>query len=214
MYNGDLNVKGLVGPALAAGVADGTQVLARFSREQQLIVAQDSGDFADSCSRGQVFTANQAAFTMPVSANNLVSKFALYNPPSSGVLLELIDADIATVLATTVVDAVALYFSTVALSALATFSTQAQGSVVAGNLSGVSSKAQFYSALTHSGTPALAKLLGGWAAVTDAGLNDVHYEFDGRIMVPPGVIVSLAMTTAASTGSGITAALTWRERPL
>lgn len=214
MLGNNFWLKGQVNPSLPSGQMDGTEVAARFTREGQLVVAQDSGDYADSCSRGQVFTASQAAITLPVNASALASKFALLNPVGSGVLLELVDADICTVLATTVVDAVGLYFSTAALSALATLTTQAQGSVVAGNLSGVSSKAQFYSALTHNGTPALAKLLGGWAAVTDAGLNDVHYEFDGRILVPPGVIVSLAMTTAASTASGITAALTWRERPL
>lgn len=164
--------------------------------------------------RGKVFSASRAAVTVPVNANNLVSVFGIYNPPSSGVLLDLFEVEAHYVVATTVVNALGVYFSTIALSAAATFTTQAQASVINARLDeGPAASARFYSAVTHSGTPALKAIVGGWGAVTDGGSTPVRKNFGGRILIPEGVLVSLAMTTAASTATGVTLDAHWAEIP-
>lgn len=209
MLSGNYWLKGLVA-GFAPSSGDGTEVAARFSRESDMMVAMDAGAYAEPCSRGQVFAFGQAAFTMPVNASNLVSKFTISNPANSGKLLELIDADISTILATTVVDAVGLYGLINPILGTLTAAIPVCG-IVGG---GAAPVALCYSAATFVGTPLLCALLGGWGAVTDGSLNNVHYDFKGKIIVPPGSAVALAMTTAASTASGITAMMSWRERPL
>lgn len=210
MLPANFYLKGLVGNIVAP--SDGGETTARFGRQNDLMVSQLYGPYSEQASRQNVYFASNAAFTMPVNASSLATKFAVYNPVNSGVYLELIDADISPVLATTVVDAVGLYYSTVALSALATFTTQV--AVQNAVLGGPTGKGQFWSVAVHSGTPVLAALLGGWAAVTDGSLGNIHYDFKGKVLIPPGVLASLAMTTAASTASGITAGISWVERPV
>src|SRR3954463_5927318 len=65
--------------------------------------------YAELAARGKVFHFSNAAFTMPVNANNLVSLFSVYNPVGSGVMMELIEAEVHSVVATTVVNAVGIY---------------------------------------------------------------------------------------------------------
>lgn len=212
MLTGNMWLKGLVN-GFSPAAQDGAEVAAKFGRNGDMIVGQQFGPYSEKCSRNVVGLVSIAAATLPVVANNLVSVMTIFNPANSGYYLELIDADFSTVLATTVVDSVGLYSSSVTLSTAGTFTTR--GNVRSGILqNGFGGVGQFWSAYTHSGTPVLEKLLGGWAAVTDSGLNTVHYDFKGGILIPPGVASSFAMTTAASTGSGITGACSWVERPV
>jgi hypothetical protein len=114
--------------------------------------------------------------------------FALLN---SSILMELIDADFSSATAATVVHSIGLYYSDATKAGLHTFTTL--GVPVGGRLGDPPANfGRFYTALTHSGTPVLAKILGGWAAVTDSGLNNVHYYFKGSVLIPPGVCVSFA----------------------
>lgn len=167
--------------------------------------------YADLAARGKVFSFSVAAVTLPVNANNLVSVMGLYNPPGSGVMMEMIEAEAHAVLATTVVNALGLYYLDNQTGA--TFTTLATTMRSARLSEGVSSAVRAYSAVTFSGTPLLADIIGGWGAVTDGGSTPIRKAWDGKIQVPPGVLISLAMTTAASTASGITALLRWAEVP-
>lgn len=172
-----------------------------------------SEKYAELALRGKTFSVSVAAVTLPVNANNLASVCSLYNPPGSGVFLDIISVDVHAVLATTVVDIAALYFQVAGPAQLATFTTRSTA-IQNGRLGeGVPANAQFYTALTHSGTPTLAALIGGWGAVTDGSSGEGHREFKGQLLLPPGGILSLAMTTAASTASGITAEIRWAETP-
>lgn len=166
--------------------------------------------YAELCARGKVFHFSVAAVTLPVNANNLVSLFGVYNPPSSGVMMELIEAEAHAVLATTVVDGLGLY----ALEGQtgATFTTQ--GVIRSSRVSeGAPSAVRAYSSVTYVGTPLLVDLIGGWGAVTDGGATPIRKQWNGSIQIPPGVLASLAMTTAAWTGSGFTGLLRWAEVP-
>lgn len=162
--------------------------------------------------RGKVFSATVAAVTVPVNANNLVSVASLYNPVGSGVFLDIIEVEAHAVLATTVVNALGVYFQDPTKGPASTFTTL--GSIQNARLGeGVPANGRFYSALTHVGTPVLAAIVGGWGAVTDGGATPIRRQFNGKLLVPPGAVISLAMTTAASTASGITAEIRWAEVP-
>lgn len=206
MYN--LYAKGVVGQVNPVG--DGADANVRLGRSTQLIVDQLRGQYAEECSRGNVFCANAAAFTMPVNALNLVSKFTLLNPLNSGKYIELIDADVYSVLATTVVDAVGLYG--LGVPGLGTLTAGTVQNGIVGN--GASGVGIFYTAATFTGTPLLYAALTGFGAVTDTAIGGAPYKFNGKILVAPGAAVALAMSTAASTASGMTATMAWIERPI
>ena len=192
--------------------APGSEIAAGFDTRGALLTNQFSGPYAELCRQGKIYYCSAAAFTMPVNAASLVSKFTIYNPPGSNVNLELIEINAATVVATTVVDGVGVYYSSAAQTAAGTFTTL--GTVSNALLNGPSGQAQFYSAYTASGTPTLGRILGGWGAVTDPGPNTVTKDFWGSLAVSPGTAIHVAMTTAASTASGITLDAVWAEVPV
>lgn len=171
------------------------------------------GKWYNAAYQGRVFSANATARTLPVVANNLVSVFAVYNPASSGVNLELISFDCGVVLATTVVNTVGLYYSTGSLAAASTFTTLA--TALSGSIgANVVNKGLYYSALTHSGTPARHSILGFFGAVTTTAANAWRVNFDGAVIVPPGTVISIANSTAAATTSSFDLQLTWAEIPV
>lgn len=169
--------------------------------------------YSELALRGKVFSVTVAAVTIPVNAATLVSVCSLYNPPGSGVFLDIISVDAHAVVATTVVDELGVYFSTPDKAILGTFTTRSTAIQNARLGEGAPPIGQFYTAYTHSGTPVLAGLVGGWGAVTDSGSGECSREFKGRLLLPPGCVASLAMTTAASTASGITAEIRYAEVP-
>jgi hypothetical protein len=204
------NLVGLVQDPLGYTSADGTSPPFSSGRAGELIVSELRGELAVANDRGHIFGARAAGITLPAIGLNLVSTFALYNPVGSGINMELVDLDIGNVLATTVVDMVGLYYSNGNNAATATFTTP--GTIQSGIIGGSNqSRGQFYSALTHVGTPGLAGLIGGFGAVTASNFGTFHYDFNGKLIIPEGTILSVAMTTAASTASGITLGARWLE---
>lgn len=204
-----------VTPGLSTSSApDGTPIAQPAGKAGEALVSELRGKYYTQTYRGGTFVFTRAAFTMPVNAATLASTMSVYNPPGSGKNLELVRFDMAAVLATTVVDGVGLYFSSAASGAAgSTFTTQV--SPVSTLLGGSSATvAQGYSALTAVGTPVLIAIMGYFGAVTSTAANPISYPFDGSVVLTPGNLIHVAMTTAASTGSGVTAALTWAEVPI
>jgi hypothetical protein len=194
-------------------MANGEQT-ASISPHGALLADQMRGTYGELARQSKVFTGTVAAVTIPVVANNMVSVCGIYNPPGSNVDLEVLDVDIMNVLATTVVDAFGVYYSTAALSALATFTTLAPANVQCGRLGDAApGAARFYSAVTHSGTPVLARIIGGHGATTTTG-SSLRKDLNGSLIIPPGILASIAASTAAGTASGNTIALTWAELPI
>ena len=193
--------------------SDGSTVTALGGKQGETVVTELHGKYAILNYRGSVFTFNVTGVTVPVNAATLVSVFSLWNPTNSGKNAELICFDYGTVLATTVVDTVGLYYSTGPAALAGTFTTAgtARSGLVGGSPSNV---ALPYSAYTHSGTPIRHSILGFFGAVTTTNALPGHIEFDGRVLVPPGTVVSVAMSTAAGTASGMDLGLTWAEVPV
>lgn len=178
----------------------------------QLAMAKVHGDYFEAAFRGRLFTANATARTIPVVANNLVSVFTLYNPPASGVVGEIVSTMLGQVLATTVVDQVAWYSSTASATALGTFTTL--GTPRSCRVQDAAANAiKFYSAYTHSGTPTREEFIGGFGATTDVNFTLPYVEHNGRLLLPEGIAMSVAMSTAAGTTSGLDIQTVWAEWP-
>jgi hypothetical protein len=176
-------------------------------------VSEVRGKFAMANYNKLVYGFNVTAVTVPVVANNLVSVFTLWNPPASGIMGELVDTDIGQVLATTVVDAVGWYYSTGAKALAGTFTTL--GTALSGQIGSNPQNAILpYSAYTHSGTPTRFDIICSFGAVTDAVVFGANKLYDGRILIPPGTAISVAMSTAAGTTSGLDISARWVEFPL
>ncbi len=186
---------------------------ARGTGEGGMFAEQLSGRWAERTYRGKVHVFSAAAVTITANANNLVSVFGIYNPPGSNVLLEMIDTDIANVLATTVVNGFGWYSSTVVLSAAATFTTQ--GTARSRRVQDApSTVARVYTAVTHSGTPTLEAMIGGTGAATTTSNQSMYKKWDGTLIIPPGVLASIASTTTVGTTSGNTITTTWADVPI
>lgn len=209
----------MVDNAIVQGAAvsrSGATVYAPLKMTEDAAQLQMPG-YADYAMRGQVYSFSVAAVTLPVNAATLASKWGLYNPPNSGVFVEILEVEAHSVVATTVVDAMGLYYSNGTNATGATFTTPATTSQNARVGEGPASVATPYSAVTHVGTPALIDIVGGWGAVTDGGSTPIRKSYGlstpRRILLPPATLLAVAMTTAASTASGITGTLTWAEIP-
>ena len=188
----------LVNPPAQSSNPDGAEIFALGGKQGDALVSELHGKHFTANYRGKLFAATAAAVTLPVNAASLVSVFTLWNPPASGINMEIVEVSVVNVLATTVVDAVGWYFSTAALTAAGTFTTA--GTTQPLNVgAGFTSAGRFYSAYTHSGTPVLVDIIGGYGAATDQ--TGITKFYDGRLILPPGIAMSVAMSTTASTGS-------------
>ena len=192
----------------------GTTVTQFADHTGSSLVSSLHGKWYNCAKNGNVFHANVTAVTLPVVASGLVSKFSVYNQAGSGKNLELISCDIGLVLATTVVDVVGLYYEQ---SAAITLGTTTYGTAVGGLIGNSNTPAgKFASSLTHTTgiTPTRAMILATFGATSSTADNPIHYDFEGKVIVPPGTIISIAMSTAASTSSGVDIGLSWAEWPI
>jgi hypothetical protein len=188
--------------------SDEVRTVARTSGEGDLLV--DSG-YRERNYAGDVWSFSVAAVTVPVNANNLVSVCGIYNPPGSGKMIEIIDTTVGIALATTVVQEFVWVSSTAAASALATFTTlgTARSRVLQRS---TSSDARVYTAVTHSGTPDVEAKIGSFAKVTSDQTIPTRV-FNGTLLIPAGILASIATLTAASTASGINLSFTYAVLP-
>jgi hypothetical protein len=192
----------------------GTTVTQFADHTGSSLVSSLHGKWYNVAKSGNVFHANVTAVTLPVVASALASKFSVYNQAGSGKNLELISCDIGFVLATTVVDVVGLYYEqSASLNPTSITYATPQGGLL--GQSGLNA-GKFATALTHSSgvTPTRMMIISTFGATTSSADNPIHYDFEGKVIVPPGTIISIAMSTAASTASGVDVGLSWAEWPI
>lgn len=207
---------GIVTNPTSTSTTDNVEVSDALGKQNQQLVDPLHGQYWNMAYRNSVFTAVKTAMTVPVVANNLVSVFTLWNPASSTKLLELITLDIGLVLATTVVDTVGLYWQNGANVTSGTFTTVGVKGTnwFCAKPSQPIGQGQFYSAFTHSGTPVRIRIVSQFGATTSTNDMPITYNFNGTVILEPGDLISVAMSTAASTASGVDLGLTWAENPL
>lgn len=206
------SVKAIVRNALSTFWGTGSELQLEALAHGQLGMAAVHGDYFEATFRGKVFTANVTAVQIQVVASAMVSVFTLYNPPGSNVVGEILRTTIGQVLVTTVVNAIGWYSSTSSATALGTFTTLA--SARSGLVQSPASNAiQFYSAYTHSGTPTREDIIGSFGGITDPGLALPDKRYNGQLLLPPGIAMSIGSTTATSFTSGLDIQATWAEWP-
>lgn len=211
----------LTNPALvtptSSGLLAGQPITQPCDLQGGSYVSQIHGRWYAAAKGGNMFTAGVTAVTLPLMVANMASVFSIYNPIASTKWLELIYADIGVVLATTVVNTVGLYYEK--FTTTPTYTARAGLSTIAGG-STAAMVAQPCSALTHvamgatdAATARLA-IIHTFGAVTTTGDGPITRQFEGSILVPPGVAVSLANSTAAAQASSVSCSLTWAEWPI
>lgn len=184
-----------------------------FGHNGGALFSETQGQYAQAARAGIVFHAAAPVLTIPVQAASLASVFTLINPAGSPKTLELIEADLAIILATTVVSGVALYEQSVAGGNVlpTTFTAGTPTNALVG--SGLKNQGIFCSAATHIGALTLKDIVSTFGATSSTADNAVAKRFNGTIFLPPGSCLALAMTTAGSTASGLGAHISWAEWP-
>lgn len=196
---------------------DGNESQLSLGKQGELLLTETHGPWYTAAIRGLLYTANVTAVTVPVVASGLVSVFSIYNPVSSNRVLELVDFDMGNLSATTVIDVVGLYWQGAPVSSQATFTTA--GVFGTNYFGGVPGKGPgvgiFYSAVTHlSGTtPARVAILNSENTTSVVVGTPTHYDFNGKVVLFPGDLVSVAASTAAMHASTTDLAMRWAEWP-
>lgn len=171
------------------------------------IISLKGGKYATAALRGQVFCSTSVNSIRVFS--NVTQTFGLLNPAGSGVNVELVRCDCCTVLAAVVVNGLGIYYHTSAQ--VAGWSALSTRPILNAILGGASGKAIAYSAITPAVNPKLQAIVGGWGAITYNGAGILRYDFDGTVVVPPGIGIFVCTTTANATVAGNTLVLTWME---
>lgn len=205
-----INLVGNVSDPSQMAQPDGAVPPFTSGRQGDQLVSEIHGKAYVANYRGKLFEANVANVIVPVNASALVSVFTLYNPITSGIVMEMISTLIANVAATVVVNAVGWYYSSAVLTAKGSFATA--GTIQSGMVgASPGNRGLFYSAFTHSGTPVLCDIIAGYGAVTNTGPGVAYKFYDGQLILPPGIAMSIAMGTAVQTGLSLEAR--WCEWP-
>lgn len=201
---------GFVQNPVTTGLADGSNQNFILGRNADLLVTEVHGKRYTANFRNNLFAANVNGVTIPVVASGLVSVFTLYNPPGSGVIMEITRLDYAQIVTATVIDALGWWASSATLTAAGTFTTQ--GTPFSKNIKApVNNKGLFFSAYTHSGTPTLVDVITGWGSTAGNQSLPTFKVYDGELLLPPGIAMSLAMTTGAGTASAAVVQVEWSE---
>lgn len=208
------NMQVQVSNPVTTGTADNqAPVTALAGRQNDLLVTELHGKRYSANYRGNLYAANAVTLTIPVVASALVSVFTLWNPPASGINMEITRVDYAQVVTATVINGLGWYASSAALTAAGTFTTA--GTPFSKNIkSNANNKGQFYTAYTHSGTPTLVDIIMGWGSTSGNQAGSLFKVYDGELILPPGIAMSLAMTTGAGTASAADVQVEWHEWPV
>lgn len=194
-------------------VADGQNSVFLQGKAGELIASELRGKYYTANYRNKLFNAQVTIQTVPLITTAMVSVFTLYNPAGSGVVMEMVDTILANSNATTVVDVFGWYAGTAAQTAAGTFTTKGTvNSSVIGTL--IVGQGQFYSAYTHSGLPTRQDVIGSFGAVTNANSTPPVKLYDGRLILPPGIAMSIGASLAAGPATGLDIQATWAEWPI
>ncbi len=194
---------------------DFNEVQLSLGKQGECLGALMHGQYYSAALRGNLFSFNVTAVTVPVIASSLASVFSLYNPPTTNKVLELIDFDMGFLTGTTVIDVVGLYWQQNPISAAATFTTAAAfGTNVFGGSPGRGTPSAIaYTSLAHSGTPVRVAVLNSLNTTSVVIGTPIHYDFKGKIVLFPGDLVSVAVSTTHLTNTTTDLGISWAEWP-
>ena len=206
----------VLNPATSNNPISGNPIPPLMGRASDLVVSELRGKYGTMAMNRSLFTFNVMAIAIPVITSGVVSLFSLWNPPSSGVLAEMVDTEIGQTVVATIVDAIGWYMSSGNLALAGTFSTKAVANTnYFSARTGDTPNGQIvpYLAYTHSGTPVRVDIIGSFGAVTDIAMTVPMKVYDGRLWVPPGSVISVCASTTVTTAVGLNLSARWAEWP-
>jgi len=191
-------------------LADTTLATLLGGKAGEALVADLHGKWYTAAVRGKVFIGSAliAGVILPVNTTTAPT-FTLYNPIGSGVNLELISLDIGWPAAA----------ASVIGTILGSLSTQTPSAVTAGGVTiavpvgvgaGGAAQAKLYTAATIVAITSHIPLLN--VTSTADVMTASHYDFDGRVVLAPGGLITLT-STPAQTAVALPS-LSWAEFPL
>lgn len=192
---------------------DGVDAPARLSNEGALMVAEQRGKYYDAVMRGNMFistdqAAAAAGTAIPIFTSVTPVGDVLWNPAGSGFNMVLVSYHIEQVSGNPVVTPIFLMRVSGAGSEIATgavFSAFAKTTPVnclvgKGNSSKTFSSNVGTCTLTTAGAIAgVFYNMFGLPAITANAIafNQLHHEFDGKVILPPGTVCYAAGTVAS-----------------
>ena len=193
--------------------------LKSIGRGGEIYASETHGKYYTAAYYSRMFNFNVTAVTVPKTAINFASVFSLYNPPNSQANLELVDVDVGIVLATIVPGVLGWYWVGPTLAALGTLGTIGVFGTnwFAGNLGSTPGQGNPYSSYTHVAAAAAivrVDIITTFAGVTATSAAPIHKEYDGKLVVGVGSVISIAMSTNPGTASGMDLSVRWIECPL
>ena len=192
--------------------ADGTLGAVRGGKTGEMLISQAHGKYYEAALRGKLHYSYCAAIAMSASATAAIGNI-VWNPPSSGANLVLGRWDFANVV--TDANALELLLGYSVQATVPTTTTAAvTGPCILGPVGTPTSVAKAYSVATiTTAATAIASLAYIYAAIDTVGQGQIHGDFDGSIVVPPGYLVHLMCAVAAGT-AGTYSTLYWEEVPI
>jgi hypothetical protein len=199
---------GLVNPPSNTSASDASNQPILQGKSGEQIYADLHGKWYTSAYRGRVFYGSSliAGVIIPVNTATAAT-FTLFNPAGSTVNLELICLDIGWPAAAT----------SVVATILGSVSKQTPTSVTSGGVvnstfigGGAVSQAALYTAATITAITTHLPLL--QVTSTADAMVASHYEFDGRVILPPGSLITLT-STPVQTAVAIPS-FCWAEYPV
>lgn len=214
-------IQGQVGQPTQTSATDGQQYAALMGKQLDLIVSELHGKYYTQAVRGNVFWGSTAAAGAAIPASGTaVTNHILWNPAGSGKNAVLVRAMFGWVATTEAPGNIQYAFTTGAGSAVATAAPiSAFTALTAQNAllgAGAASVMKFGSAATLLAAGTLLGTLGMSHLTTTGtatfGTFMTLIDFDGMLIVPPGVAVY--PYASAATASTYTGTLIWVEVPI
>lgn len=212
-------IKGRVARYIYQSLSDQAEAPATMTKQGALVTADAMGKYGVAARGGSVFYMATviAGVAVPVNAATLVSKFTLWNPAGSGVIVEPIEFTYGIDSATEVVNGLALAWQERVTStggAPGTLTATVNGPASTNIGAGDQSACKGYTAATLTNAAVLPVYpLGLNMDATAVGRSgNGSYNFDGKFWVPPDTLITFVTTVAPSTAMPL--GLTWQELPL
>lgn len=187
-------------------VGKGSPAYLTMDATKALRAADAHGRYADAARRGKLFyAASQAATTWTVALATTYTGLVVYNPPNSGLNLEILQVGFALSAAPAAIAHIGL-FGGFLNTGIATHTTPlTPGCTLIGSPAGIG-KAD--AAATLVGTPTwLMPFMGGFTAAALPSTSPAMLDVAGSIIVAPGGYVGIGALTAVVGFGGIV----WEE---
>lgn len=184
-------------------ISDGALGAVRLTRDGSLANQESHAKYQEPVMRGNVFTCSDlsgTAVTTKAGLDAAAPMLTLSNPAGSGKALVLIETAVDITASPAGAVGFSLAFNSVTSTAAPTTTTAA--TVQNANLGLTTTPSgNCYRVATLVGPPVAFRYIGGTTGASAIGGYTLNDNSDGKVIIPPGVTISI-QTTAAAAGVG------------